>query len=57
MDVHPWQLLVGGAVLLIAYAISVVALDIPVSVSGFLVMVLFVGIGAVVGRFLSRYLS
>jgi hypothetical protein len=55
MDVHPWQILVGTALLLIVYAVSVVLLDAPVSAGGFLAMVFFLAIGAVIGRFLSGY--
>lgn len=57
MDVHPWQILVGAALLLIVYAISAALLDVPVSAGGFLTMVFFLGIGAVIGRFLSGYFS
>jgi hypothetical protein len=57
MDVHPWQILVGTALLLIVYAVSVVLLDAPVSAGGFLAMVFFLAIGAVIGRFLSGYFS
>lgn len=57
MDVHPWQILVGAAALLIIYASSVVFLDVPVSVGGFLAMVIFLGVGVAIGRLLSRYFS
>jgi hypothetical protein len=57
MDVEAWQVMAGLAGLLIVYAIGVVFLEIPVSVLGFLSMVVFIGIGVVLGRLLSRLLS
>lgn len=57
MDVEAWQVMAGLAGLLIVYAIGVVFLEIPVSVLGFLSMAVFIGIGVVLGRLLSRLLS
>lgn len=57
MDVEAWQVLAGLAGLLLVYAIGVAFLDVPVSIVGFLSMVVFIGIGVVLGRLLTRLLS
>ena len=57
MDVEAWQVLAGLAGLLIVYTLGVAFLDVPVSIVGFLSMAVFIGIGVVLGRLLSRLLS
>lgn len=57
MDIQPWQVLGGLAGLLLVYAIGVALLDLPVSIVSFLTMVVFISIGIVLGRLLSRFLS
>lgn len=57
MDLQAWHVLGGLAGLLLVYLIGVAFLNVPASIAGFLVMVLFIGVGVVLGRLLSRVLS
>lgn len=57
MDVQPWQVLAGLTALLAIYGVSVAVLDLPVSIVSFVLMVIFVGIGVVLGRLLSEQFS
>ncbi len=57
MDVKAWQVLAGLSALLALYWVSIVVLNVPTSILGFLTMVVFVGIGVAIGRVISGRLS
>lgn len=54
LGIEPWKLLSALSVLLVIYLLSVVLLDVPASVLGFVVLVISVGIGSVIGRIISE---
>ncbi|MDY6818475.1 MAG: hypothetical protein SVG88_07420 [Halobacteriales archaeon] len=54
LGIEPWQLMAGLSVVLVLYGLGTQVLNLPASVGGLVVLLLFGGLGIAFGRYLGE---